>query len=60
MKKEEAVIVINVFLGADGGCPHCAWQLIEAFSEKFPEFKEAFTTAIGKNSFMPFFLLSVF
>jgi len=37
MKKEEAVIVINVLLGADGGCPHCAWQLIEAFSEKFPQ-----------------------
>lgn len=40
MTKEEAVIVINILLEADGGCPVCAGILIGMFKGSFPKYAE--------------------
>lgn len=43
MTKEEAKKVIKTMLTADGGCNSCTHDLIEFFSEDFPEFEKMAT-----------------
>lgn len=40
MTKTEAEKTIRIMLTADYGCSTCARQLIDQFSESFPEYKE--------------------
>lgn len=39
MTAEEAKRVVEIMMTADGGCSSCARDLLEEFSETFPEFR---------------------
>ena len=40
MTKEEGMFVVELMMGAEGGCSYCAYSLLEQFVGRFPEFKE--------------------
>ncbi len=40
MIEDEAKIVINIMMTADGDCYNCARNLIEKFKITFPQFKD--------------------
>lgn len=41
MTTEEADKIIRILLTADGGCGHCVGDLMEAFAQDFPAFRDA-------------------
>jgi len=40
MTKDEAEKVATIMLQADGGCGHCAFELMKLFVAEFPEYEE--------------------
>jgi len=53
MDSKEAEKIIKILLSADGGCEYCVSDLLNSFSQEFPEFRELaemiFKETFGKN-----------
>lgn len=49
MNKTDAIKVGNIVLSADGGCAHCATNLVAVLRHEFPEHKDLFWDILKKS-----------